>query len=125
MGCHGDRQERDATVCAGAAQGLPRGKVQFRFVGDDEGTLLAPPGGAQALYLSSGWYKGLVRYRGRTNGLFTAPADAPEVVQGLATGGLTKRYRPPAQGFARKYADVALLAESRADIGATGEEGGP
>ena len=51
---------------------------------------------------------------GPHHGLF--PATLTRLVrQRLATGGLTKRYRPPAQGVARKctVADVALLAETK------------
>ena len=83
-GCHGDRQERDATVRARAAQGLP---------GEDGGSpvpvrrgrreaLLAPLGGGQALYLRSAQAGGrgagaaLSRSRPR-HGLFTAAADSP------------------------------------------------
>ena len=36
-GSHGDRHERDASVRAGAAQGLGTGEIRFKSVGDDEG----------------------------------------------------------------------------------------
>ena len=55
----------------------------------------------------------MLRYLGRTTG-YSRQQLTRLLRWCLATGGLTKRYRPPAQGFARKYtvADVALLAET-------------
>jgi hypothetical protein len=94
------------------------GEVRFRPVEDDEGRYSH----LQAV-LKRFVYpqlkradKGLVlRYLGRTTG-YSRQHLTRLVRQCLATGGLTKRYRPPAQGFVRKYtaADVALLAETDA-----------
>jgi len=54
--------------------------------------------------------KGMVlRYLGRTTG-YSRQRLTRLVQQCLATGGLAKRYRPPAKGFGRTYTtvDVAL-----------------
>lgn len=59
-------------------------------------------------------HKGLaLRYLIRTTG-YSRQQVTRLVCQLLDTGTIAKRYRPPAQGFARKYtaADVALLAET-------------
>ena len=94
------------------------GEVEFQPVRGDEGRY----GHIQAVLKRFGYPrlkradKGLVlRYLGRTTG-YSRQQVTRLVRQHLATGGLTKRYRPPAQGFARKYtaADVALLAETDA-----------
>ena len=81
-GSHGDRHERDATVRARAAQGLPGGdggsSVPVRR--GRRGALLAPPGGAQALCLPSaqaGEQRAGAALSGSHHGLFTAAADAP------------------------------------------------
>ena len=58
--------------------------------------------------------KGVVlRYLGRTTG-YSRQQLTRLVQQCLATGGLAKRYRPPAKGFTRTYTtvDVALLARN-------------
>ena len=92
------------------------GEVRFQSVADDEGRYSH----LQAVLKRFAYprlkraNKGLVlRYLGRTTG-YSRQQLTRLVRQCLATGGLTKRYRPPAQGFARKYtaADVALLAET-------------
>jgi hypothetical protein len=94
------------------------GEVRFQSVADDEGRYSH----LQAVLKRFAYprlkraNKGLVlRYLGRTTG-YSRQQLTRLVRQCLATGGLTKRYRPPAQGFARKYtaADVALLAETDA-----------
>ena len=94
------------------------GEVRFQPVEDDEGRyshLQAVLKGFAYPRLKRA-NKGLVlRYLGRTTG-YSRQQLTRLVRRCLATGGLTKRYRPPAQGFARKYtaADVALLAETDA-----------
>ena len=94
------------------------GEVRFQPVEDDEGRYSH----IQAVLKRFAYprlkraNKGLVlRYLGRTTG-YSRQQLTRLVRQCLATGGLAKRYRPPAQGFARKYtaADVALLAETDA-----------
>ena len=94
------------------------GEIRFQSVGDDEGRYSH----IQAVLKRFAYprlkraNKGLVlRYLGRTTG-YSRQQLTRLVRQCLATGGLAKRYRPPAQGFARKYtgADVALLAETDA-----------
>ena len=73
------------------------------------GVLLAPPRGAQALYqpstyprLKRGRKGRVLRYLGRSHQGPFAAALTRLVRQCLATGGLTKRYRPPAPGFCPK-----------------------
>ena len=94
------------------------GEIRFQSVGDDEGRYSH----IQAVLKRFAYPrlkradKGLVlRYLGRTTG-YSRQQLTRLVRQCLATGGLAKRYHPPAQGFARKYtgADVALLAETDA-----------
>lgn len=94
------------------------GEVGFQPIGGDEGRY----GHIQAVLKRFAYPglkradKGLVlRYLGRTTG-YSRQQLTRLVRQCLATGGLAKRYRPPAQGFVRKYtaADVTLLAETDA-----------
>jgi transposase InsO family protein len=94
------------------------GEVGFQPIGGDAGRY----GHIQAVLKRFAYAglkradKGLVlRYLGRITG-YSRQQMTRLVRQCLVTGGLAKRYRPPAQGFVRKYtaADVALLAETDA-----------
>ena len=104
-GSHGDRHERDASVRTLAAQGFSGGDggVRFRPSRTTRGATRTSRRCSSALSTrSSSGRKGLVlRYLGRTTG-YSRQHLTRLVRQCLATGGLTKRYRPPAQGFAPK-----------------------
>ncbi len=92
--------------------------VQFRpFEGDDAryAHIKVVLGRLAYAWLKRGDKGVVLRYLGRTTG-YSRQQLTRLVQQCLATGGLAKRYRPPAKGFTRTYTtvDVALLAETDA-----------